>query len=50
MPVESDAELGKILDLETIAVVGHSRSPGKASHDVPAYLARHGYTVIPVNP
>ncbi len=24
--------------------------PGKAAHDIPAYLQNHGYRVIPVNP
>jgi len=50
MPVESDSELAEILDLETVAVVGCSTTPGKAAHDVPAYLREHGYDVIPVNP
>jgi len=50
MPVESDSELAAILDLETVAVVGCSTTPGKAAHDVPAYLRDHGYDVIPVNP
>lgn len=50
MPLESDAALREILGLETIAVVGCSRTPGKAAHDVPAYLRDHGYDVIPVNP
>ena len=34
----------------TIAVVGLSRNPEKASHAVAAYLQQHGYRVIPVNP
>jgi predicted CoA-binding protein len=50
MPVESDSELAEMLDLETVAVVGCSTSPGKAAHDVPAYLREHGYDVVPVNP
>jgi predicted CoA-binding protein len=50
MPVESDEKLREILDLETIAVVGCSATPGKAAHDVPDYLRRHGYEVVPVNP
>jgi hypothetical protein len=36
--------------IRTIAVVGISRSPEKAARRVPAYLAAHGYDVIPVNP
>jgi hypothetical protein len=50
MPVESDAELREVLGLSTIAVVGCSTTPGKAAHDVPAYMQRHGYEVVPVNP
>ena len=33
-----------------IAVVGLSKEPGKDSHRVAAYLKRHGYSIIPVNP
>jgi hypothetical protein len=50
MPVGADAELRDVLDLETIAVVGCSRTPGKAAHDVPRYMLEHGYDVVPVNP
>jgi predicted CoA-binding protein len=39
-----------LLDAETIAVVGCSATPGKAAHDVPAYLQRQGYEIVPVNP
>ncbi len=35
---------------KTIAVVGFSSKPYKAGYYVPAYLQRHGYRVIPVNP
>src|SRR5262249_1777881 len=34
----------------TIAVVGLSDNPGRASHHVAAYLQDHGYRIIPVNP
>jgi predicted CoA-binding protein len=34
----------------TIAVVGLSDNPGRASHRVAAYLQDHGYHIIPVNP
>lgn len=50
MPVESDDDLRQILEHDTIAVVGCSTTPGKAAHDVPAYLKDHGYTIVPVNP
>ena len=36
--------------IKTIAVVGISRNPEKPARRVPAYLATHGYEVIPVNP
>lgn len=39
-----------MLDLETIAVVGCSSTAGKAAHDIPAYMQRHGYEIVPVNP
>ncbi|SDQ44756.1 CoA-binding protein [Natronobacterium texcoconense] len=50
MTVESDDEIREALEYETIAVVGCSSTPGKAAHDVPAYLRDRGYDVIPVNP
>ena len=50
MPVTSDEELREILEHDTIAVVGCSTTPGKAAHDIPAYLQDQGYTVVPVNP
>jgi predicted CoA-binding protein len=50
MPVTDDAGLRELLDLRRIAVVGCSSTPGKAAHDVPAYLADHGYEIHPVNP
>ena len=50
MPVESDSELADVFDLDTIAVVGCSSTPGKDAHEIPNYLREHGYDVIPVNP
>jgi predicted CoA-binding protein len=35
---------------KTIAVVGMSDKPWRASHNIAAYLARNGYRVAPVNP
>ena len=35
---------------KTIAVVGLSREPDKDSHRVSAYLKKHGFRIIPVNP
>lgn len=34
----------------TVAVVGLSGRPERDSHRVAAYLQRHGYRIIPVNP
>lgn len=46
-----DGELKNILgNARSIAVVGLSSSPGKASYRVAAYLKHAGYRVIPVNP
>ncbi|AXG07265.1 CoA-binding protein [Haloplanus rubicundus] len=46
----TEADIRTLLDAETIAVVGCSATPGKAAHDVPAYLQRQGYEIVPVNP
>jgi uncharacterized protein len=50
MPITDDDELAAILDLDTVAVVGCSSTPGKDAHEIPAYLLDHGYDVVPVNP
>ena len=34
----------------TIAVVGLSSKPDRASHQVASYLQQHGHRIIPVNP
>lgn len=46
----TDAMLHSLLDLECIAVVGASSTPGKAAHDVPHYLSEQGYEIVPINP
>ena len=47
----SDSELRALLtDVKTIAVVGWSPKPERASHSVAAFLVRRGYRVIAVNP
>lgn len=46
-----DAVIRDVLGrVRTIAVVGWSPRPERASHGVAAFLARRGYRVIPVNP
>jgi hypothetical protein len=50
MPSDTDEELREILDGETIAVVGCSATPGKDAHEIPKYMQRRGYEIVPVNP
>lgn len=50
MPVEDEDTLSEILEYTRVAVVGASATLEKAAHIVPAYLQRHGYEIIPVNP
>jgi predicted CoA-binding protein len=50
MPVTDDDELREILGSDRIGVVGCSSTPGKPAHDVPRYLDRQGYDVVPINP
>ena len=35
---------------KTIAVVGLSDNPSRASHEVSRYMQAHGYRILPVNP
>jgi predicted CoA-binding protein len=39
-----------MLSCRTIAVVGLSDNPDKPSHSVSAYMKKHGYRILPVNP
>jgi predicted CoA-binding protein len=49
--VDDDAGLTRILrEARTIAVLGAKAQPSEPAHYVPAYLAREGYRVLPVNP
>jgi predicted CoA-binding protein len=46
-----DADLRHLLEnTRTIALVGASPKPSRASHGVMAFLQQSGYRVIPVNP
>lgn len=46
-----DEELAALLrGVRTIAVVGLSPNPWRASHSVSAYMAQAGYRIVPVNP
>jgi uncharacterized protein len=37
-------------ETKTIAVVGASTDPAKPAHQIPRYLQRQGYRILPVNP
>jgi uncharacterized protein len=37
-------------ETKTIAVVGASSDPAKPAHQIPRYLQRQGYRILPVNP
>jgi uncharacterized protein len=51
MPIASDEQLAQLLtSVGTIAMVGASDNPARASHGVMQFLQNHGYRVIPVNP
>jgi predicted CoA-binding protein len=51
LEINSKEAIARILeDCQTIAVVGLSSSLLRPSHGVAAYMRRHGYQVIPVNP
>ena len=49
MTLEADIQ-GIITDCHTIAVVGLSPNPQRASFDVARYMQASGYRIIPVNP
>ncbi len=51
MPLTSDEEIYELLaNARTIAMVGASDRPDRASHGVMQFLQGRGYRVIPVNP
>ena len=47
--IDADVE-ASLSDMSTIAVIGLSPKPERDSHRVSAYMQRHGYRVIPINP
>jgi predicted CoA-binding protein len=51
MPINSDEGIREVLSsTRTIALVGASPNPERASHSVMHYMLDRGYRVIPVNP
>ena len=51
MPLTADEDIADLLrTTKTIALVGASDNPGRASFGVMKALQDHGYRVIPVNP
>ncbi len=51
MPLTRDEDIYELLaNARTIAMVGASDRPDRASHGVMKYLQERGYRVIPVNP
>jgi hypothetical protein len=41
---------GPAREHRTLAVIGLSEDPTRPSHSVSAYMQRHGYRILPVNP
>ena len=51
MPLTRDEDIAELLQrAKTIALVGASDNPGRASFGVMKALQDHGYRVIPINP
>jgi predicted CoA-binding protein len=50
MQTDDEAVISRVLKGRTIAVVGLSKDPTKASHGVAKYLKAQGYRIVPVNP
>jgi len=51
MPLTADEDIATLLnETRTIALIGASDRPDRASYRVMWFLQQHGYRVIPVNP
>jgi predicted CoA-binding protein len=42
--------VAEMLKGKTLAIIGLSADPSKASHSVSKYMQAHGYRILPVNP
>ncbi len=47
---DADLVSTMLANSKTIAVVGLSSKPARASYGVVAYVQAHGYRIVPVNP
>jgi predicted CoA-binding protein len=45
-----DSDIERLLDSQTVAIIGLSDDPEKYSYEVGEYLKSAGYRVVPVNP
>lgn len=51
MPIENDDQIAELLrETKTIAMIGASDNPSRASYGVMKFLQDKGYRVFPVNP
>ncbi len=50
MSRQIDDSISKALHSKTIAIVGLSKNPDKASYEVASYLKSQGYHIVPINP
>jgi hypothetical protein len=48
--VNDPESIARMLGAKTIAVVGLSSDPSRASHSVSRYMQSNGYRIIPINP
>lgn len=47
---EMQTAIQGMLAMKTVAVAGLSDNPGRASHEVAAFMQARGYRIVPVNP
>lgn len=49
-PINTQAEIDRVLELKTWAILGLSNNPDRAAFSVAALLKQKGHTIIPVHP